>query len=78
MRRTVIKDIHLSTIVWAVFIILALLLLLDGAKVTPSLFKPCGSVITVLGFILLSFNQWAWRWSWLHPWFVDRPVLKGT
>ncbi len=78
MRWPVIKDIHLSTIVWAVFIILAVLLLLDGTHVTPSLFKPCGSVITVLGFILLIFNQWAWSWSRLHPWFVDRPYLKGT
>jgi hypothetical protein len=73
-----IKDIHLSTIVWAVFIILAVMLLLDGTHVTPSLFKPCGSVVTVLGFALLIFNQWLWSWSWLHPWFVDRPYLKGT
>jgi hypothetical protein len=74
----VIKDIHLSTIVWGVFVILAVMLLLEGTNVTPALFKPCGSVVTVLGLVLLIFNEWAWSWSWLHPWFVDRPYLKGT
>src|SRR6266849_7262475 len=73
-----IKDIHLSTLVWGVFIILAVLLVLEGTQVTAGLFKPCGAVVTVLGFALLIFDKWAWGFRFLHPWFVDRPYLKGT
>ena len=24
------------------------------------------------------FDVWAWRWSWLRPWFVTKPDLGGT
>jgi hypothetical protein len=73
-----IKSIHLSTLVWGVFIILAVMLVLDGTQVTTGLFKPCGAVVTVLGLLLLAFDKWAWSFRFLHPWFVDRPHLKGT
>jgi hypothetical protein len=74
----VIKSIHLSTLVWVVFIIMAVMLLLEGTAVTTGLFKPCGSIVTVLGLVLLIFDKWAWSWRWFHPWFVDRPYVKGT
>ncbi len=73
-----IKSIHLSTLVWGVFMILAVMLVLDGTQVTTGLFKPCGAVVTVLGLLLLAFDKWAWSFRFLHPWFVDRPHLKGT
>src|SRR5262245_32090823 len=72
------KGIHLSSLVWGVFSILAVMLLLDGAQVTTGLFKPCGAVATVLTLVLLAFDKWLWSFRILHPWFVDRPYLKGT
>src|SRR5262249_935288 len=56
----------------------ALMLVIDGTQVTTGLFKPCGAVVTVLGLLLLAFDKWAWSFRFLHPWFVDRPYLKGT
>src|SRR5262245_17396663 len=73
-----IKSIHLSTLVWGAFLILAALLILEGTQVTTGLFKPCGTVVTILAFALLIFDKWAWSFHILHPWFVDRPYLKGT
>jgi hypothetical protein len=73
-----IKGIHLSTLVWGVIIILAVMLILEGTQVTTGLFKPCGAVVTVLGLVLLAFDKWLWSLRFLHPWFVDRPYLKGT
>jgi hypothetical protein len=73
-----IKGIHLSALVWGAVIILFLMLLLDGIQVTPGLFKPCGAVVTVLTLVLLAFDKWLWSLRLLHPWFVDRPYLKGT
>lgn len=60
------------------FGISAISLILDGAEVSSGLFKPCGTVTSALAFGLLVFDKWAWKLHWLHPWFVDRPYLKGT
>lgn len=73
-----IKGIHLSTLVWGAVIILFVMLVLDGTQVTAGLFKPCGAVVTVLTLLLLAFDKWLWGFRILHPWFVDRPYLKGT
>jgi len=73
-----VKSIHLSALVWIGFGIVAVTLALDGAQVTTGMFKPCGVVVTVLGLILLAFDMWWWGLGFLHPWFVDRPYLKGT
>jgi hypothetical protein len=73
-----VKSIHLSALVWIGFGIVAVSLALDGAKVTTGTFQPCGVVVTVLGLVLLTFDKWLWGFSFLHPWFVDRPYLKGT
>lgn len=73
-----VKSIHLSALVWIGFGIVAVTLALDGAQVTTGTFKPCGGVVTVLGLVLLAFDKWLWGFGFLHPWFVDRPYLKGT
>jgi len=73
-----IRGLHLSTLVWGAVIILFVMLVLDGVQVTTGLFKPCGGVVTVLTLLLLAFDKWLWCFRILHPWFVDRPYLKGT
>src|SRR5277367_5768948 len=73
-----IKGVYLTTLVWGAVIILFVMLVLDGAQVTTGLFKPCGGVVTVLTLLLLAFDKWLWGFRLLHPWFVDRPYLKGT
>jgi hypothetical protein len=75
---SMIRGIHLSTLAWGIMIILAVMLVLDGSQVTTGLFKPCGTIVTLLGLLLLAFDKWAWSFRFLHPWFVDRPYLKGT
>ncbi len=71
-------QIQLTTLVYAIFGILGVALLVDGAQSAGAIFKPCGTVITVTGLLVMVFDQWAWRFRFLHPWFVARPYIKGT
>jgi hypothetical protein len=71
-------QLHLTTLVYIFVAVLAAALLVDGAKDTQFIFKPCGTVITVVGLLLLIFDKWAWSFRFLHPWFVARPYIKGT
>ncbi len=73
-----ISKIHLSVLVWAIAGLWVLSLALDGTQVSTSLFKPCSTIVTVLGLLLLAFDKWLWRFRLLHPWFVDRPYIRGT
>jgi hypothetical protein len=71
-------QIQLSTLVYIIFGILGIALLVDGAQSAGYIFKPCGTVITVTGLLLIVFDKWAWSFRFLHPWFVARPYIKGT
>lgn len=73
-----ISKIHLSVLVWSIAGLWVLSLALDGTQVSTGLFKPCSTVVTGLGLLLLVFDKWLWRFHFLHPWFVDRPYLRGT
>ncbi len=71
-------QIQLSTLVYTIVAILAIALFVDGAQSTGHIFKPCGTVITITGVLLIAFDKWVWRCRFLHPWFVVRPFIKGT
>lgn len=73
-----ISQLHLSALIWAAGIIWAALLVFDGTNVSTGLFKPCSTVVAGLGLLLLLFDKWIWRFRILHPWFVDRPNIRGT
>ncbi len=73
-----ISRLHLTALCWAVASLWVLMLVLDGTKVTSGFFKPCSTVVTILLVLLLVFDKWLWGCRFLHPWFVDRPYIKGT
>lgn len=33
---------------------------------------------TVVSLGLVVFDRWVWAWSWLQPWLVKRPDVRGT
>lgn len=78
LREPMLQKTHLSTLVYGAFGIMAVMLFLEGAQVTTGLFKPCGTVVTGLALAMLIFDKWAWSFRIFHPWFVDKPYLKGT
>jgi len=41
-------------------------------------FKPFGTVVASLIFILLVFDRWAWHWRIFGGWLVKRPDIRGT
>ena len=70
--------LYLSTIVFIVFIILGIIHVFNGDKITITWFKPFSVVVYILSFLFFVFDIWIWRWRLLHGWFVFRPDLRGT
>lgn len=73
-----LSKIHLTALVWLAVGVWMLMLVLDGTQVSSGLLEPCSTVVTVLGLTVLTFDKWLWGFSFLHPWFVDRPYIRGT
>lgn len=53
-------------------------LLTQGVGVGLEHLAPFGIVVGVLTGAYLAFDRWLWRMSYLQPWFVARPDLRGT
>lgn len=64
--------VGLSAGIWA------LELSAHGWILPVSFFAPLSHVVTALSIVLLVWNKWLWRLSWLHPWAVRQPDLRGT
>lgn len=73
-----ISRIHLTTIVYVVAVTTVFLLVLQGVVVPFGWFRPLSLVISFLVLLLWLFDRWVWRLPFLHPWFVDRPNVRGT
>ena len=73
-----IPQLQLTTLVYAIVGVYGVVLACEGARLTTGLFKPCGTVATAVVLALLAFDKWAWSFRFLHPWFVDKPYIKGT
>jgi hypothetical protein len=74
----VITRVQLSAILWIAAALWGALLLLDGVAVSLAWIRPFSTVLGALVLLLGVFDQWAWRFRFLHPWFVSTPDLQGT
>jgi hypothetical protein len=50
----------------------------QGSAVPSSFWSPLSLVVTALSVLLLVWDFHLWRLPFLHPWPVERPVLRGT
>ncbi len=73
-----ITEIQLSTLIFVVAVIWAILLLSKGIPLSKSLFEPFSTVSGVLVIILSIFDKWGWHWKIFYPWLVSTPYLEGT
>jgi hypothetical protein len=73
-----ISRLQLSTLIAAAALVWAALLVIAGVGVDLGFLRPFNTVVGVVVILLWICEQWAWRWQWLHPWFVSTPVLRGT
>lgn len=53
------------------------ILVVGGGKLESAWMKPLGLASSVVVFVILGFDRWAWRWPVVRR-FVRRPVLRGT
>jgi hypothetical protein len=77
-EATMVSRIHISTLLFFAAVIWGGLLILDGVSVSVSWFKPFSTVTGLIVLLLTVFDRWAWRSSFLHPWFVSTPNIQGT
>jgi hypothetical protein len=56
----------------------SLVLFIQGTPLSREFFEPFGVVVTVLVIVGVFLENVAWRWPFLHDWFVQRPDLRGT
>lgn len=73
-----LKRNSITILVWTGAILWSLLLILNGASVHMSFFKPLSTVCGVLSLVIMAFERWLWRLPLLHPLLVGVPDLNGT
>jgi hypothetical protein len=73
-----ISQIQLTTLVIVATFIWGITLIVQGVSVTGAWLRPYSTVVGVLPLLLLIFDKWLWRLSFLHGWFVKIPDLQGT
>ena len=73
-----ISRMHLTVLLFTASLIWGTLLIIDGFAVTLYCLKPISIVVGILIFLLSFFEKWGWGISYLHPWFVLVPDMRGT
>ena len=73
-----IERLHLTAVILAITCIWAVLLVIDGVYVSIAWLHHLSVVTGVVLLLVTCFDRFAWRWRWLHSWFVNRPVVDGT
>lgn len=73
-----IERLHLSALLLVAAVLWGLLLFLNGVVVSISWLRHLAVITGVLILLLAAFDLSLWKWRWLSPWFVSRPVIDGT
>lgn len=69
---------YLQVLVWLFASLWAALLILSKTPLPDGFFKPISMVVSITGLLLFALDRWLWRITWLHPWLVQVPDLRGT
>jgi len=71
-QRYIKGIIYVTVLAWTI------VLLLNHEAIQSAWLKPLSTVTTVVLYVVMAFDLWLWKLSFLHNWFVKRPVLDGT
>jgi SMODS-associating 2TM, beta-strand rich effector domain len=72
------KRPQITLLVGLVFLIWAIIVVVQGSTVPLNYLKPVPTVISVMAFFLLLWERWLWSWWIFRPWLTTRPDLRGT
>jgi hypothetical protein len=78
VRKNMITEIQLSTLIFIAAFIWAIFLILQGTPISKELFDPFSNVIGITVLLLAIFDKWAWHCKIFYPWLVSTPYLEGT
>lgn len=73
-----ISRLHLTTLIGLIVGIWTIFLILADISITREFFDPFSKVVGIIVIVLLMFDKWLWKLSFLHPWFVSKPNISGT
>src|SRR6267378_1583374 len=73
-----IERLHLSALLLVAALVWGTLLLLSGVDVSLGWFRYFSTTLGTLIVLIAAFDLYLWHLSFLHPWFVKRPDLRGT
>lgn len=73
-----ITGTYLQALLWLFAALWAGLLIVSGTQLPANFFKPISVAISVVGLVLLALDKWLWHITWLHPWLIQVPDLRGT
>ena len=73
-----LSRLHLSAILLLAALIWGAMLVIEGVAVSGAWFRPFSTVVGGILLVLVAFDLWAWRFRFLHGWFVPRPDIRGT
>lgn len=68
---------HVLAVVVLVAVLNVAVSTIKGRPLSPEIVTYSTVVASILGGLILLFDQWLWRLPILHPWFVPSPHLLG-
>lgn len=71
-QRYIKGIIYVTVLAWTI------MLLLNHEAIQSAWLKPFSTVTTIVLYVVMAFDLWLWKISFLHGWFVKRPVVEGT
>lgn len=71
-RRYIKAIIYVAVLVWT------LVLYANHQAIHSAWLQPLSTVITIVLYAVMAFDLWLWKLTFLHGWFVKRPVIDGT
>jgi len=69
---------YVKAIIYAVVFIWTIILLWNHTSIQSAWLTPLSTVTTIVLYLVIAFDLLLWKLSFLHSWFVKRPVIDGT
>jgi SMODS-associating 2TM, beta-strand rich effector domain len=69
---------YVKAIIYTAVAVWAIALLVTGQKLSFDLLRPLSGVTSIVVLLAMAFELWLWKLSFLHGWFVKRPLVEGS
>ena len=77
-KNLLFSRLHITPLVVIAGLTYLVCLLFAGASDLGYLVRYIFVPVPIVLMALIGFEKYAWKWSWINPWFSHRPILEGT